>query len=48
MLQARLKRFTLDTLRPGGTMLHEERAADVARAIDDMVRCARPTSCASR
>jgi hypothetical protein len=33
--------FALDTLRPGGTMLHEERAADVARAIDEMVRGAR-------
>ena len=48
LLQANLKRFTLDTLRPGGTMLNEERAADVARAIDDMVRCARTTLCASR
>jgi len=38
MLQAHVKRFTIDTLRPGGTMLHEERAADVARAISDMVR----------
>ena len=41
MLQGHLKRFTIDTLRPGGTMLHEERAADVARAIDEMVRGAR-------
>jgi len=48
LLQANLKRFTLDTLHPGGTMLHEERAADVARAIEGMVRCARTTSCASR
>jgi pimeloyl-ACP methyl ester carboxylesterase len=41
MLQRHVPRFALDTLRPGGTMLHEERAADVARAIDEMVRGAR-------
>jgi pimeloyl-ACP methyl ester carboxylesterase len=41
LLQRYLPRFALDTLRPGGTMLHEERAADVARAIDEMVRGAR-------
>lgn len=41
MLQAHVERFTIDTLRPGGTMLHEERAADVARAINDMVRSVR-------
>ncbi|QJR35730.1 alpha/beta fold hydrolase [Gemmatimonas groenlandica] len=41
LLQAHVKRFAVDTLRPGGTMLHEERAADVARAIDEMVRGAR-------
>ncbi len=41
ILQAHVKRFAIDTLRPAGTMLHEERAADVARAIDDMVRSAR-------
>jgi len=41
MLQRYVPRFALDTLRPGGTMLHEERAADVARAIDEMVRSAR-------
>jgi len=41
LLHTQLKRFTIDTLRPGGTMLHEERAADVARAIDEMVRGAR-------
>ena len=38
MLQTRLKRFSIDTLRPGGTMLHEERAPDVARAIMDLLR----------
>jgi len=41
LLQRYVPRFALDTLRPGGTMLHEERAADVARAIDEMVRGAR-------
>ena len=41
LLQTHVKRFALDTLRPGGTMLHEERGADVARAIDEMVRGAR-------
>jgi pimeloyl-ACP methyl ester carboxylesterase len=41
MLQRYVPQFALDTLRPGGTMLHEERAADVARAIDEMVRGAR-------
>jgi len=41
MLQTHVKQFTIDTLRPGGTMLHEERAADVARAIDEMVRSTR-------
>jgi pimeloyl-ACP methyl ester carboxylesterase len=41
MLQRYVPQFALDTLRPGGTMLHEERAADVVRAIDEMVRGAR-------
>jgi pimeloyl-ACP methyl ester carboxylesterase len=41
LLQRLVPRFAIDTLRPGGTMLHEERAADVARAIDEMVRGAR-------
>ena len=41
ILQRYVPQFALDTLRPGGTMLHEERAADVARAIDEMVRGAR-------
>lgn len=41
LLQTHVKRFAVDTLRPGGTMLHEERAADVARAIEEMVRGAR-------
>jgi len=41
MLLTHVKQFTIDTLRPGGTMLHEERAADVARAIDEMVRSTR-------
>lgn len=41
VLQTHVKRFAIDTLRPSGTLLHEERAADVARAIDEMVRSAR-------
>lgn len=41
LLQSLVKRFAIDTLRPGGTMLHEERAADVALAIAEMVRSAR-------
>ena len=38
MLQAHVKQFSIDTLHPGGTMLHEERAPDVARAIIGLVR----------
>jgi pimeloyl-ACP methyl ester carboxylesterase len=41
MLQRHVPRFALDTLRPGGTMLHEERAADVGGAIAELVRGAR-------
>ena len=41
LLRTHVKRFTLDTVHPAGTMLHEERAAEVARAIDEMVRGAR-------
>lgn len=41
MLQTHLRRFRVDTLRPGGTMLHEERAADVARVVDELMRAAR-------
>lgn len=41
LLQTHVRRFTVDTLRPGGTMLHEERAADVARVIGNLVRSAR-------
>jgi len=40
-MQSAVEPFPIDTRRPGGTMLYEERAADVARAIDDMVRSAR-------
>jgi pimeloyl-ACP methyl ester carboxylesterase len=38
LLQTHLRRLSIDTVRPGGTMLHEERPGDVARAIDEMVR----------
>ncbi len=44
VLQTHVKRFTIDTLRPAGTMLHEERAADVARVIDELVRSERVRS----
>ncbi len=41
-LKTHVKRFSVDTLRAAGNMLHEERPLDVARAIDEVRRAVRP------
>jgi pimeloyl-ACP methyl ester carboxylesterase len=40
-MQLGLRHFTVDTLHPAGTMLHEEQAPKVAQIIDDLARATR-------
>jgi pimeloyl-ACP methyl ester carboxylesterase len=41
LLMQHVRRITIDTVRRAGTLMHEERPADVVRVLDDMLRGAR-------
>lgn len=38
LLMHQVRRITIDTIRHAGTLMHEERPADVVRVLDDMLR----------
>lgn len=41
LLMHQVRRITIDTIRKSGTLMHEERPADVVRVLDEMLKKAR-------
>jgi hypothetical protein len=43
LLMHQVRRLTIDTVHRAGTLMHEERPADVVRVLDDMLKGVRRT-----